>query len=127
MKTLINGIALLILSGLSLSAMAGSSIQGIGIALADSKDEFIVHEVFSGSPAERGGVHVNDIITAVDGRPVDGKPLKQVVKMIRGPSGSHVSVTLSDGAGHLRDAQMIREKFVIQTDEPTDDQMEGSN
>lgn len=113
MKTLSHGLILLILSTFAFSVFARDTISGIGITLGQDNGVFVVHEVFAGSPAERGGVHVNDIITAVESYDVKGKSLKQVVKLIRGPAGSLVDLTLSDGAGHLREAKMIREKFVI--------------
>ena len=36
------------------------------------------------SPAEKAGIQPKDVVTKVDGKSVVGKPLDQVVKLVRG-------------------------------------------
>jgi carboxyl-terminal processing protease len=48
-----------------------------------------------GSPAEKAGLKPADVITAVDGQPVDGQTVDQTRDRIRGPKGTKVTLTVS--------------------------------
>src|ERR1700729_617030 len=89
---------------LALPALADTYIEGIGIAISRDEARFTVLEVFQNGPAEAGGLQKSDVIIAVDGKPVLGKSLKQIVKTIRGPAGTPIPLTLSDEVGHIREA-----------------------
>ncbi|HEX6127664.1 MAG TPA: S41 family peptidase [Candidatus Limnocylindria bacterium] len=58
----------------------------------------VVVAPLQGSPAEEAGLQPGDIVTAVDGDPVDGKTLDEVVKEVRGESGTEVTLTLRRGS-----------------------------
>jgi carboxyl-terminal processing protease len=66
------------------------SINGVGARMTQVNDQFVVQSVVPGSPAEKAGLRAGDTILAVDGRPVDGQTLDQVVQGIRGPVGTTV-------------------------------------
>ena len=51
-----------------------------------------VIEVFPGSPAEQVGLQPGDTIVSVDGRPVDGLRLEEVVDLVRGAAGTPVTL-----------------------------------
>ena len=54
----------------------------------------MVVSVFKESPADRAGVRPGDIITYVDDDPLDGLALQQVIRKLRGPTGSSMRLRL---------------------------------
>jgi carboxyl-terminal processing protease len=68
---------------------------GIGALVAVSKNgELLISEAMIGKPAALAGVQTGDVILAVDGKSVDGMTLTDAVKLIRGPIGTQVKLTL---------------------------------
>ncbi|MGH7015093.1 MAG: S41 family peptidase [Stellaceae bacterium] len=47
-----------------------------------------------GGPAEASGIRRGDEIVAIDGHPVTGKSLRDIVRMIRSKVGTPVTLTL---------------------------------
>lgn len=77
------------------SAMSGS-FAGIGISFAMVNDSTFVTSVNPDGPAMRAGLRQGDCITAIDGKVIVGKSLKnqQVMMMLRGEKGKEVSLQL---------------------------------
>ena len=50
------------------------------------------------SPAEKAGLQPKDVVTKVNGKSVVGKPLDQVVKVVRGKEGTNVRLTIKRGS-----------------------------
>ncbi len=73
-------------------SMSGT-LEGIGAQLDQISGKVTVVEPLKNSPAERAGLQPKDIITAVNATDVSGMQLDQVVKMIRGPKGTTVTLT----------------------------------
>jgi C-terminal processing protease CtpA/Prc len=74
------------------AAIAASWNEGPSKTLAFAG---IIEHVMKGSPAEKAGIVDGDVIVKVDGTPVNELPFGTVVsKMLRGPVGSTVKVTL---------------------------------
>ena len=69
----------------------------------------VVVAPIDGSPALRAGLKTGDVITAVDGRTVDGETLEEAIARIRGPKGTEVVLTIvrDDGVA-VRDADRPR-------------------
>jgi carboxyl-terminal processing protease len=68
--------------------------EGIG-AIVDIKGDFVTFiSFFPGSPAELAGLKSGDMVIAVDGKDMTGIDGNLVLKQIRGPSGTEVSLTL---------------------------------
>jgi len=65
-----------------------------------------------GSPAERAGLRSGDVITAVDGRSVDGETLDEAIARIRGPKGTEVSLTIVRDGGATLELRIVREAIV---------------
>jgi len=72
----------------------GGKLQGIGAELTFRDGLVVVVSPLKGSPALDAGLLPEDIITAVDGRDVEGESLFDVVKQIRGPAGTQVELTI---------------------------------
>lgn len=78
---------------------------GIGAELRTNKQgQVYVREPLPDCPAIKAGVRKGDIILKVDDKSVVGKEIDAVVKMIRGPEHTKVTLTLSRG----KEAKQVR-------------------
>src|SRR5579883_2015951 len=67
---------------------------GVGMQLGMNKEhKVVVISPIEGTPAANAGIHPGDEIVEVDGKPVKGQSLDQVVKQIRGPINTKVGIT----------------------------------
>jgi len=75
------------------------SIQGIGVnVLYDTEKELlIVVSAIEGTPAESAGIISGDMIYKVDGKNVTGMSSDDVIAMIKGPSGTNVTIVVKRG------------------------------
>ncbi|MEU3983666.1 S41 family peptidase [Streptomyces sp. NPDC026672] len=77
---------------------------GVGLGARRERDGRIeVTKVQSGSPAAAAGIHKGDRLRSVDGAAVDGRPVTDVVALLRGdaedaPAGTAVRLGLERGA-----------------------------
>jgi carboxyl-terminal processing protease len=60
-----------------------------------------VVEVLEGTPAEAAGLLAGDVVTGVDGEPLEGGTINDSIRLIRGPRGSDVELTLERGGETL--------------------------
>jgi len=71
------------------------NFTGIGAQLDTNKTgEVYIKEPLPDTPAEKAGVKKNDVITAVNDKPIAGLDIEDVVKLIRGPEGTKVKLSL---------------------------------
>ncbi|MCI3276361.1 S41 family peptidase [Streptomyces cylindrosporus] len=76
---------------------------GVGLWARRERDGRIeVTKVASGSPAAAAGIHAGDRLASIDGAPVDGRPVTEVVSLLRGdatdaPAGTSVQLGLERG------------------------------
>ena len=84
---------------------------GIGAQLDTNKNgEVYVKEALPDTPALRAGVKSNDVIIAVDDKPIKHLDIEDVVKRIRGPEGTKVKLTLvRSGAKKPIDKVIVRQ------------------
>ena len=69
--------------------------EGIGAIVAlDDNDQVVIVSPFDGSPAMQAGIKAGDIVLKVDDVAVTGMLLGEAVRLIRGPQGSTVSLTI---------------------------------
>jgi carboxyl-terminal processing protease len=85
-------------------------LSGVGIQLSLDKDtkELVVISPIEGSPASRAGVQPKDVIVSIDGKSTKGMSTEDAVKLIRGKSGTTVTLTLRR-KGQKIDVALIRE------------------
>jgi carboxyl-terminal processing protease len=76
------------------------------------------------TPAARAGVKPGDIITDLDGRPVQGMTLLQISKKMRGPEKSQVTLTIQRGNRAPFDVKLARATIEIQ---PVRSHLEGDS
>ncbi len=86
---------------------------GIGAQLQEKKKEVIIFDVIENSPAQRAGVKPRDVIVKVDGKPVAGQKVDEIVKQIRGPRQTKVTITVHrPSTGQLITIPIIRDLIV---------------
>jgi carboxyl-terminal processing protease len=68
---------------------------GVGMTIQQQGKNVLVAFPFEGAPAFRAGIRPADIISAIDGKPVEGQGSDQVAKQLKGPKGTHVVVSMT--------------------------------
>ncbi|MCQ9903403.1 PDZ domain-containing protein, partial [Staphylococcus aureus] len=71
---------------------------GIGAEMQKKDKQIMITSPMKDSPAEKAGIQPKDVVTKVDGKSVVGKPLEQVVKLVRGKEGTMVKLTIKRGS-----------------------------
>ncbi len=67
---------------------------GIGVEVDFRNDRVTVISAIDGSPAQRAGMLPGDVIVSIDGLGVSGKNASELVKLMRGPAGTQVRVSV---------------------------------
>ncbi|MFA6521428.1 MAG: S41 family peptidase [Candidatus Gracilibacteria bacterium] len=81
----------------TLADTLSGEVEGIGAVIQEKDNEVVVISPIVDSPAEKAGVLPNDVITKVDDKDIKGMNLTDVVKLIKGPKGSSVTLTVRRG------------------------------
>ncbi len=84
---------------------------GVGAVLDQRDDGVVVIRVLRESPAERAGMEAGDEIVTVDGEPLAGLTIDQVVSRVRGPEGTDVTLELRSPTGSSRELTITRAKL----------------
>ena len=92
------------------------SFKGVGIELSQLENgEIEVVSPIPNSPALMAGVMAGDIITRVNGTDIAGKKIPDVQKLIKGPLGSEVRLTVRHLDGREVELRMTRQEIVLPT------------
>ncbi|MCA1909843.1 MAG: S41 family peptidase [Magnetospirillum sp.] len=83
--------------------------SGVGMELSMKDKKVMVVSPIDGSPAASAGIMPDDQVMAVDGQPVDGLTLSQVVSRIRGPVGQEVRLLMRSPDGKQRELAITRD------------------
>ncbi|MGD0196728.1 MAG: S41 family peptidase [Solirubrobacteraceae bacterium] len=78
-----------------------SNFSGVGIEVQVVPRGLLVEDVFAGSPAARGGVKPGDVIVAGDGKSFAGASSAASTSIIRGRTGTAVTLTIERGQRRL--------------------------
>ncbi len=81
---------------------------GLSVRLVRGTDGLRIEEAIAGGPGERAGLRDNDVVVKVDGTLVVGLSLDDAVRLMRGPVGSQVTLTVQR-EGELREFSAVRE------------------
>ena len=68
---------------------------GVGMTIQQQNNKVYVVYPREGTPSFRAGIHPGDVIVSIDGKSTDGWSTDQVAKALKGPKGTHVSVSMS--------------------------------
>lgn len=97
-----------------LAITTSGKFGGVGVMVAPRKGDYVVISPFDGSPAYRAGIRAGDVMMEIDDKPLHGLPLLEVLRKVRGPAGSIMSVTVKSGkTGEIRQIRMKRRTIVI--------------
>ncbi len=89
---------------------------GVGVEVDFRNDYITVIAPIEGSPAARAGIRPGDQILAIDGKPMRGERIDKLVGMMRGPSGSKVSMTVRrQGQPDPITVDLVREEIHVQS------------
>lgn len=72
----------------------GGAFSGLGLEVT-LQDGVAVVSPTDGGPAAKAGVMAGDVVAAVDGAPLQGLTLNQVLGRMRGPTGSRAELTIT--------------------------------
>ena len=87
---------------------------GLGIEVTDKNGKLTIITAIEDTPASRVGIKSGDIIVSVDGEPTEGMNSFEVVKTLRGPVGSEVTLEiLSTATGKTSEYSLKREKIKV--------------
>ncbi len=75
---------------------AGTSGEFGGLGLEVGMEDGFVKVIapIDDTPASRGGIHAGDLIIRLDDTPLQGMPLNEAVKLMRGPAGTNITLTI---------------------------------
>jgi carboxyl-terminal processing protease len=90
--------------------------SGIGIEITMKDRILTVVSPIEGTPAYRAGLQAGDQIVKINGTPTKNITLTEAVKMIRGPKGSKVTLTINrHGFTEPKDFSIVREIIPIRS------------
>src|SRR6201993_3811514 len=85
---------------------------GVGMQVGPRNNKVIVIAPFAGAPAYRAGIRPGDIIIAVDGKQTDNMSTSDVAKLLKGPKGTSVKITvLREGSDKPLDFTVVRDEI----------------
>lgn len=106
-------------------ALSGS-FTGIGAELgSDESNNIVIMSPLSGYPAEKAGLKPKDVIAAVNNESTSGKRVNEVVRQIRGPADTQVTLTIIRGNNRPIDVTITRAKIQLSSVEYSIDRSIG--
>jgi carboxyl-terminal processing protease len=88
---------------------------GIGVQLRTTQGRPVVVSPLEDSPAFKAGLRPGDEIEAIDGKPVAGLEMAEVVKRILGPKGKAVKLRVVHPDGVVQDVSIPRGEVRVRT------------
>ncbi|MGQ9459025.1 MAG: S41 family peptidase [Anaerolineae bacterium] len=89
---------------------------GIGAWVRQREDGAITLSPMPGQPADRAGIREGDVLLSVDGTPIAGLSVDEVVALVRGPVGSTVRLTVRrEDTGETLEFTVRRERIETPT------------
>jgi carboxyl-terminal processing protease len=90
--------------------------SGVGIQIGTDPDGTLkVVSPLEDSPAFRAKIKPGDLITHVNGKNVKGITTTQAVKIITGPVGTQVKLTIKSPDGQVKDYTLTRQKIKVES------------
>jgi len=85
---------------------------GVGMQIQPQENKIVVLAPFEGTPAYKAGIRPGDVILAVDGKSTDNMDSAAVATMLKGPRGTHVTVTMArEGSSKPLVFDLIRDEI----------------
>jgi len=97
-----------------LTIWTSGKFGGVGMVVTLRGGDYVVVSPFEGSPAHKAGVKSGDTVVEIDGQVLHGLSLMDVLRKVRGPAGSVMSVSLQDGrTGQLKELRVRRQVITV--------------
>lgn len=99
----------------SIAKIQDSSFEGIGAMLSGGGTrEVVVENPIEDMPAVKAGIRAGDVILAVDGKSIKGLTLDKVVRRIKGPKGTKVTLLIKrKGLTKPIEVSVVRDRIEI--------------
>ena len=91
-----------------------SQLSGIGVVIASVDGKIKVEDIIEGSPADKSGLKIDDIIVKINGNSVAGYDIKKAANMIRGKKGTVVELLVLRKEGFLT-IKIVRDTIKIKS------------
>lgn len=88
---------------------------GVGLYIIKGEKGVDVARPIEGSPAYKAGIMAGDIIVAVEGESILDLEIEDVVKMLKGPEGTEVTMTIRRGESKTFDVTVKRAMIELPT------------
>ena len=89
---------------------------GVGMEVTTQNGFLKVITPFEGGPAEKAGIKPKDLIIEIEGKTTKGMVVQEAVKLLRGPKGSSVNITIErKGESNPIKITLIRDKITIKS------------
>ncbi len=72
-----------------------STFFGLGILVGTRNGQITIITPIEGTPASRMGLRAGDVITHIEGDPTEGMNINDAVRLLKGPKGTKVTITLA--------------------------------
>lgn len=92
-------------------AISGS-ICGIGVNISEVEEGVVIDKVIA-EQSRKAGLVPGDVITAVEGKSIAGITRFEAARLIKGPEGSVVKLTVRNPQGRTRNVEVVRAKFDV--------------
>ncbi|MEL6491606.1 MAG: S41 family peptidase [Cyanobacteria bacterium J06621_3] len=99
----------------SLTEQTSGEVSGVGIRLQNTEGGLVISSVLANSPAQQAGIEPGDQILIIDGRSSRTLSVEGASQLIRGESGSQLSLTLRRVDGSEETLIVTREVVWIPT------------
>jgi carboxyl-terminal processing protease len=81
--------------------------------MENKNSQLLIKRVMENSPAARAGLKDGQTITAINGTAAGSMKLEDAVKLIRGPAGTEVELTMVEAGGILRKIKIRRDTIAV--------------
>lgn len=100
----------------SYRAMTTGQYGGIGAVIKLRGDRIVISEPYEGFPAGRAGLRAGDELVEVDGQSMRGKKTDQVSRLLKGPPGTKVRITIwREGVDSMMHHVLEREEIKVKS------------
>lgn len=85
---------------------------GIGIEVKKEKSVYKINKIIEGSPAERAGLQVGDVIFSIENEAISDSSLVELVEKVKGKAGSKLNLSI-ERTGKIQQITMVRDTIKI--------------
>ncbi|MEM6867115.1 MAG: S41 family peptidase [Cyanobacteria bacterium P01_F01_bin.3] len=99
----------------ALTEQTSGEVSGVGIRIQGQDDGLVISSILESSPAQKAGIVAGDKILIIDGRSTRNISIENATQLIRGESGTQLSLTLRRQDGSEETLILTREVVSVPT------------